>query len=65
MADEIPLPIKDAEIGVTAGPGSDATHNFTEEKYGQKGEANNKLSSVLITIPFPDHLSKANQEAKA
>ena len=66
VADEIPLPVKDSQIAVIAGPIIDATDNFTEEKYGQKGEANNnKLSSLIITIPIPEPPTKANQERKA
>ncbi|KAG4947272.1 hypothetical protein AAZX31_15G213700 [Glycine max] len=65
VADEIPLPVKDAQIAVIAGPMIDATDNFTEEKYGQKGEANNnKLSSHIITMPIPELPTKANQERK-
>lgn len=64
LEDEIPLPVKDAQIGVIAGSMIDATNNFTEEKYGQKGDANNKLSSVLITMPISEPPSKADLEAK-
>ena len=36
-----------------------------DEKYGQKGEANNnKLSSHIITMPIPELPTKANQERK-
>ncbi|RDX99931.1 WAT1-related protein [Mucuna pruriens] len=66
VADEIPLPVKDnAQIAVIAGPIIDATDNFTEEKYGHKGEANNKLSSVIITMPILEPPMKAYQDTKA
>ncbi|KAL2326290.1 hypothetical protein Fmac_025348 [Flemingia macrophylla] len=64
-ADEIPLPLKDAQLAAITVPVIDATDNSTEEKYGQKGETNNKLSSVVITMPNPEAPTKVNHEAKA
>lgn len=60
VVDDIPLPVKDAQIVGNAGSVSDGTDHFTEAN-GQNGEANNKLSSLVISMP---HM-KASQEGKA
>ena len=57
MEDDIPLPVKGAQISGNGDPENDASDHFTEAKSGEKGEANNKLSSVVISM--------TNQEAKA
>jgi len=67
VADEIPLPIKGAQNSVIAELNiMDGTNDFSEEKYGQKGECNNKEpSSIVITMPIIEPSTKHKQEGKA
>jgi len=59
VGDEIPL--KGAQSSVIAG-----LNDFSEEKCGEKGESNNnKPSSVVITMPVREPITKDNQEGKA
>jgi len=67
VADEIPLPVKDGQSSVISGLNMmDVTNDFTEEKYVQKEDfKNNKASSVVITMPIAEPLTKDNKEGKA
>lgn len=50
--DDIPLPVKGSQVAGNAEPVIDATDQFTNEvKSGQRGEANNNPSSVVISMP--------------
>lgn len=50
--DDIPLPVKGAQVAGNAESVIDATDQFTNEvKSGQRGEANNNRSSVVISMP--------------
>ncbi|KAJ1382238.1 EamA domain [Sesbania bispinosa] len=64
VADDIPLPVKGAQMGGIAGSVIDDTDHFSQLKSGQKGEDNNKLSSVVISMPIREP-TKVNQEAEA
>ncbi|KAK7314079.1 hypothetical protein VNO77_39288 [Canavalia gladiata] len=65
VVDEIALPVKDAQIAVIAGPVIEATNNFIEIKYNQKGETNEKLSSTVVNIPIQEPAMNSSQETKA
>ncbi|QCD85716.1 WAT1-related protein [Vigna unguiculata] len=67
VADEIPLPVKDGQSSVISGLNMmDVTNDFTEEKYVQREDfKNNKPSSVVITMPIAEPVTKDNKEEKA
>lgn len=62
VEDDIPLPIKGAQMSGNLGAVIDDTDQV---KYGQIGDTNNMLSSVAISMPTRDSTNNVNQQTNA